>query len=986
MGELIKKKVDKKEEGERSNLTEKEMMELKESISYVKNYENYNMIELKEEFQRIKEIMIKDNLKGGRVAKYYCEILNIDMEEMTNPVIKRECNKMLYKIITLHLMFVKNEIMEDECGESDYIFEFNKVFQIMYHIRDVLHGICNLEVSLDPLRDNELNTEIGASRFTPIDYESITPYQNLILYLLKTLYDKGYMRYGEFCYKRVYNNNNEFTYAWEEVCNIERYVYNETQKESQFEQWRNLTNDKGNFKSVCVYLQSCNDPQFRDLKKDRNIFSFRNGVYITKRSGKYGDYFYKYGDTPQLPPDTVSCKYFDVDFDNFEGKSWDKIETPNIQSILDYQYKNKEEYKEICKWMYIVLGRLLYSAGRFDDWQVMPFVRGVAGSGKCLLKGTEVMMSDGSVKKVEDIKKGDKLMGDDSSRREVLKLSKGYDKMYTISNTIGERYTVNSQHILSLKYGSKKTIVDRKDKGCYQIRWFDNKSVSLKGKSYSYKGGSKKEVLNKVNIEFEKREEDLYVDISIEKYLKLREQKDFCRMLKGYKKSVEFDEINVDIEPYLMGSWLGDKKTNNILTSSGEDIDVVSYLMKDLGILNNKYILDNYKFNSRINRFKLIAGIIDSCGKFHEKNNNFEIQHSNERVLEDVVYILQSLGLSAIKKGKKININGRGVEEIPTRRIERAKDKKYVKDVLVSAIKVKEYGIGEYFGFEITGNGRFLLSNFIVTHNSSILTQVVQKFYEPNDIGILSNDLEKTFGLSSIFDKYLFIGPEIKKDFALSQALLQSMISAEDVSIPLKHKRASALKWDIPGIMAGNELPNYQDSGGSISRRFLIFEFMQIVKASDSDPLLRLRLHDEIPAIIKKSNMAYLQAVMDYGDKNIWPNLPKFFQQTKDKLKVQTNTMQSFLSSGRLRFGKDLYCSESEFKKEFNTHCIDNNFPKTKYTPELTEVPFYEASEKYNIEIEIKRTKKIWPKDTGGLKHINFVFGIEVLGEYDDEE
>ena len=130
--------------------------------------------------------------------------------------------------------------------------------------------------------------------------------------------------------------------------------------------------------------------------------------------------------------------------------------------------------------------------------------------------------------------------------------------------------------------------------------------------------------------------------------------------------------------------------------------------------------------------------------------------------------------------------------------------------------------------------------------------------------------------------------------------------------------------------------------------------------------------------------MAYLEAVKEYGDKNIWPQLPKFFQQTKEKLKEQTNTMHSFLMSGKFRYGIEYYCSETEFKKQFNNHCVDNNFPKIKYTSELTELPFYELGEKYNVLIEIKRAKKKWPKETGTIKHVNFVFGMEIIEE-DDE-
>ena len=42
------------------------------------------------------------------------------------------------------------------------------------------------------------------------------------------------------------------------------------------------------------------------------------------------------------------------------------------------------------------------------------------GAGKCLGKGTKILMYDGTLKNVEDIKVGDRLMGDDSTPRNVL--------------------------------------------------------------------------------------------------------------------------------------------------------------------------------------------------------------------------------------------------------------------------------------------------------------------------------------------------------------------------------------------------------------------------------------------------------------------------------------------------------------------------------------------------------------------------------------
>ena len=73
------------------------------------------------------------------------------------------------------------------------------------------------------------------------------------------------------------------------------------------------------------------------------------------------------------------------------------------------------------------------------------------GMGKCLGKGTKVVMYDGTLKKVEDVAAGDLLMGNDSTPRKVLSIARGREKMYWIRQNKGIDYRVNESHILSLK-------------------------------------------------------------------------------------------------------------------------------------------------------------------------------------------------------------------------------------------------------------------------------------------------------------------------------------------------------------------------------------------------------------------------------------------------------------------------------------------------------------------------------------------------------
>jgi replicative DNA helicase len=74
--------------------------------------------------------------------------------------------------------------------------------------------------------------------------------------------------------------------------------------------------------------------------------------------------------------------------------------------------------------------------------------------GKCFGKGTRIMMYDGCIKNVEDIKTGDVLMGNDSTPRNVLSTTSGREMMYNVKQLHGIDYRVNESHILSLKNNS----------------------------------------------------------------------------------------------------------------------------------------------------------------------------------------------------------------------------------------------------------------------------------------------------------------------------------------------------------------------------------------------------------------------------------------------------------------------------------------------------------------------------------------------------
>ena len=390
---------------------------------------------------------------------------------------------------------------------------------------------------------------------------------------------------------------------------------------------------------------------------------------------------------------------------------------------------------------------------------------GPPGVGKCLAKDTPIMLSNGEIKMVQNITLEDKLMGDDSTPRNVLALGSGVEKMYKIQQKKGDDYIVNESHILSLK-------------------------MTKSGK----KGDKHQMILGKRYFKND------IVDICIKDYLSLPKYLQEC--LKGYKVGLDFCEQEIDLDPYVLGYWLGDgssdyfrittieKKVvdyfkeyalnNNLqLTQGKEEKNEISYdittgytggradknkllnYLKNHNLINNKHIPEIYKCNSRENRLKLLAGLIDSDGYCNKVNNSLEITQKNKKLADDILFLVRSLGFcgtmkectkSCMYKGEKrcgqyyrIIISGSGREEIPTL-LERKRPKKHkqIKDGLDTGIKIVPLKEDQYYGFQIDGNSRFLLGDFTVTHNTSLAKRGLAKCLKDE------NGVERPFAFIAI--------------------------------------------------------------------------------------------------------------------------------------------------------------------------------------------------------------------------------------------
>lgn len=332
----------------------------------------------------------------------------------------------------------------------------------------------------------------------------------------------------------------------------------------------------------------------------------------------------------------------------------------------------------------------------------------------CHIKGTKVLMYDGSTKNVEDVQIGDILMGNDNTPRTVQKLYNGTDQLYKITLSNGDFQIVNSHHPVYFKKYNWNT------------------------KTYTEHTITAPELMKIKNLN------------------------------KGYyipKAIINFPSRSILIDPYFLGLWLGDGDSTR-LDIANEDSEVLDWLkdtypgyvrnlkqsetckvfhiskshiydycFREYNLYNNKHIPKDFKLNTPDIQLKVVAGLIDTDGTYNSRKNFFEVtqRYDRKHILDDVKFMCEANGLkcsltSRIGTGKKkgvlhyrLRISG-NLSIIPTK-ISR---KKGINSITYKSrncwsnytFKVEPYEVGEYYGFTVDKNHLFVLGDLTITHNT----------------------------------------------------------------------------------------------------------------------------------------------------------------------------------------------------------------------------------------------------------------------------
>jgi hypothetical protein len=183
---------------------------------------------------------------------------------------------------------------------------------------------------------------------------------------------------------------------------------------------------------------------------------------------------------------------------------------------------------------------------------------------------------------------------------------------------------------------------------------------------------------------------------------------------------------------------------------------------------------------------------------------------------------------------------------------------------------------------------------------------------------------------------------------------MQSIIGGEDVSLAAKNKDPVTGPWTVPGMLFGNENANWIDAAGSMTRRLLGFEFPKTV--TEVNPRLASLIRKEMPAIIFKSNSAYLDMLEHVGSKGLWECLPRYFLDTQAAMAQSISPLRAFMETCDA-----LIIDEAHYMPFAEFWTMHNDFVRERHykTPQITKDYYSTVFEKHGVTV-MKGEEREW--------------------------
>ena len=321
------------------------------------------------------------------------------------------------------------------------------------------------------------------------------------------------------------------------------------------------------------------------------------------------------------------------------------------------------------------------------------------GAGKALMHGEVVLTKNGPAR-VEDLKVGGKVLNTSGLESTILGVyPQGLRPIYRVSFTDGTSLSVDEDHLWTLN----------KTRGSAKIT-LSTKELLLKYKQ----GGDKKKIFH----------------------------------LPNYSPLV-FDHKDFQINPYLLGAWIGDGSAlSGVISCPIGKIDEscladykfsysekyqqysikgLKVKLRDLNLISNKHIPEKYFYGSVEQRSLLLKGLLDTDGH-NQGRKGYYFDNTIESVVDGVVRLARSLGMVAKRTKTKEepyykDKNGNKIICKPCYRcVVKVKDGRTSKRY-VSGVSYEGVHLATCISVD-SEDHLFIAGDFIPTHNTVFINQL----------------------------------------------------------------------------------------------------------------------------------------------------------------------------------------------------------------------------------------------------------------------